>query len=609
MVATTYHAVRYQASVFEGLVSRAIVGDVDTGFAHGVRSIWTWVRGLVAASTKWAMDLKIRTSRAGWTWATNVNPAEMAERGGRWIRAMVAVKKEEAEEESGSKQDSEDPVLEDSDTNVGWKKWMKALNMMKRAQDWIRSNQVEVECTSKELIFATYQDLIAEASDPTLLDRAVASLSYRDWMQYGGGSADQLQKVYTRLMATDTSFRVQETINAQISRFSAWFSERRKEIEENREDRAERAGSPATEGDENLSEGEFEAKEEEEEEERRVIQLTAFLVKQRKDQISRWFNPTWENCTHILDLLSLPFDEFVAKCLCINNYNINLGDHRRIFFWSVFHCFELLRAHKRSDVTRILSHLEPFSALTSFVLAHIYEPFYDRVLKLIIGDRRTEVLRFLHEFLSTPRDWSNVEPDNASAAFLIAAGSPSHFPSDLNLSPIIAHIARHPSWWNWPKASDRLIAYLGQCDISTLSDLAGIHHFLQQCVHLELPPPPRISYFGTQCATQETRDAARTLLHQYEAFFTSNIPLPPSPPLPTSDEVISSDSRSSIMDLSLLSDSEYLDEASSPLSVHTLDDPGAPEITPLDLDPSESLPSSPSSSTGHHAIDMTDTER
>ncbi|KZT33802.1 hypothetical protein SISSUDRAFT_1065864 [Sistotremastrum suecicum HHB10207 ss-3] len=599
MIGTTYHAVRYEASVFEGLVSRAIVGDIDIGLAKGLKVTYGTLQNL---------------SSRGWSKIGGAVLMKVAKRGWEKIKRMVGSKGERTSDNIfGFGDASWYPLSEPSKPS----RWMRAKQGLRKGFgkgfEWMSTwrMRIKVNRDSLDELMNAYLELIADASDPILLERAAASFRYRDWvqLQHGDGMMDQLGKVYSRLMATDTSFRVRETVNAQISRFSAWIPKRRKQIEENRAWRAYH-DSQAREGDEyhmaRSKEWEEQARKEEEEE-RRATQLTKFLIRQRKDGISFLFNPMWENCADILDLISLPFDQFIAKCLCIHDHNTNLGDHRYIFFYSVHHCEILRGADKSDDVTRILSHVDLFSAVRSFVLADHYISWYDDVLKLIIGERRTEALRFLTEFLSTPRDWSTVDPTGVSSVFVIAAGSPPQSPSDLDLSPIIAHIGRHPSWENWLQASDTSIAHLGQCNISTMSDPAGVHHFLQQCVHLELPPPRSRPVSAPRCATQATHDAAQTLLHENEAFFISNILLPPSPPLSTSDEVISSDRRNSILDLSLLSDSEDLDETSSPRSTHILDDPGAPEITPLNLDPSESLPSSPSLSTGHHAIDMTDT--
>lgn len=491
MVGTTYHAVRYEASVFEGLVSRAIVGDIDVGLAKGLESGYGKIGELVSK---------------GWK---KIGGAALMERlVVRWktIRRSLGIMRE------GSRS-------ADNSSDNSW--WRRARESLPKAFDWMKICRIKVNRDSRDELMNAYLELIADASDPILLERAAASFCYGAWVQYGEGSMDQLEKVYSRLTATDTSFRVRETVNAQIARFSAWIPERRKQIEKNRGDRADQ-DRWAREGDQywiaRTTEREEEAKKEEEEE-ARAIQLTKFLLSQRKEYIHQHFTPTWENCGDILHLISLPFDKFVAKCVCINDHNINLGKHGSIFFWSVHHCNDLLDADRSDDVTRILSHVDLFSAVKSFVLAHGYDPEYDDVLELIIGDRRTEVLGFLAEFLSNPRDCSNVDPAFACAVFLIAAGSLPQFPSDFDLSPIIATVSRNPSWWTWREASDTLMAYLGQCDILALSNSAGVHHFLHQCVCLELSPPQWNTRGEIRRASPDTREAALILLHREPPLF------------------------------------------------------------------------------------------
>ncbi|KZT32343.1 hypothetical protein SISSUDRAFT_1067007 [Sistotremastrum suecicum HHB10207 ss-3] len=169
----------------------------------------------------------------------------------------------------------------------------------------------------------------------------------------------------------------------------------------------------------------------------------------------------------------------------------------------------------------ILSHVDLFSAVRSFVLAHGYYSSYQNVLKFIINDRGTEVLRFLNEFLTTPRDWSHVNPEGASAAFVIAAGFPPQFPSDLDISPIIAHIGRNQSRYNRREVSDASIAYLVECNISALSERTGVHEFLQHCVVPVFRDKDGVLYYNSE----ETRHSARTLLDQHQALFVA---LPPS---------------------------------------------------------------------------------
>ncbi|KZS86547.1 hypothetical protein SISNIDRAFT_491857 [Sistotremastrum niveocremeum HHB9708] len=583
MVGTTYHAVRYEASVFEGVVSRAIIGDIDLGLVKGLKSGYRQIRKSISR---------------GWRKIGGVALMERLKGGRKTTRQSLWIMREESRSTDKS-----------SDT-FSWRRRRRAAEALRKTFDWMKTFRIKVNRHSEDELMNAYYELLADTSDPILLERAAASFCYRDWVLYGEGSIDQLKKALDRLMATDTSFRVRETVNAQFSRFSTWIPVRRREIEEKREFRAY-ADRWAREGDEFFmarSKTREEEAKKDEEEERRTIQLTNFLLSQRKDKISPSFTPTWENCADILDLLSLPIDKFVAKCLCIDDHNNNLGKHHSIFHVSVEHCFRLLSANKFDDVTRIVSHVDLFPAVRSFVLAHSYDSRYDRVFRLIISDRRSDVLRFLTEFLSPPRDWSHVNPGNASSVFLIAAGFPPQFPSDLDLSPIIAHIARHPPWWNWREASEALIACLGQCNISTLSDPASVYYFLQQCVHLELSPPEWRPKDAIRRASSETRDAASILLHRHKAFFAPFIiPLPPSPPLTPSDNAISLNGHNSDLDFPLLSDSVDIPDAVPSLPIDTLDD-STTVITSVALD-RPGLPSSSSTSHAdiHHVINMTDT--
>ncbi|KZS86549.1 hypothetical protein SISNIDRAFT_491859 [Sistotremastrum niveocremeum HHB9708] len=590
MVATTYHAIRYEASIFEGLISKLVVGQAKTVHPESSGSIGRWLRSRAAKGRKWFAELKVDESlRSGWARVKTVKPGDVSRIQALMIRKMWTVFNGFARLVKGEK------VL----ANL-------KMNSMMKASHWIERNRAEVECESIDQLLLTYLDQIAEASDPSLLDRAVASLSYRDWVQHGDGSVERLQQVFRRLMATDTSFRVKETVSAQISRFSVWISERRDEIERNRRERAQQDGL-AREGSEfwiaRSREREAEAKQDEKQE-HRAIELTKFLLNQRTDRISRWLTPTWENYTDILNLLSLPFDNFMAKCICINDHHNNLGDHKKIFLASVDHCRDLLESKDHDDVTHILMHLDFSSAVKSFVLAATYFPFYNDILRLIVGDRTTEVLHILNEIFSTPRDWSGVDPSGASSVFLIAAGSSSQFSSDLDLSPIIAHLAQHPSWEKWRQASQTLMAYLVQSQLLTLSDPAGVHHFLRQCVLLRLAPPPNSSFREIRSATVETRETAVMLLDRYVAFVASSIPLPPSP-LSISDDIVTINSQDPDLDIPNLSDSDGSNEAAPSPSIYTVHDPLTPPPDPLVI-PSTPF-ASPSSAT-HHVINMTNPE-
>ncbi|KZT33799.1 hypothetical protein SISSUDRAFT_1053780 [Sistotremastrum suecicum HHB10207 ss-3] len=304
MIATTYHAVRYQGSVFEGLISKVISGDTDTGVVKVVAGGWTLVRSMLVKGKKWVAELNLRKSlKRCFTRVKGVALVDILQRARHSISALI-MKDGGADGLRWKKPD--------------WGKWMTALNFAGKMRQSIKSLRIEVQSESREKLLATYLDQISEASDPTLLERAVASLSYADWVQYGTGSIDQLEKVYSRLLSTDTSFRVKETVSAQVARFSTWLAMKRAEIETNRRVRTRRARKFSKKARFSLTRSkEIEERtkkeaEKENQEELRAIELTQFLIKQRDDRVSACFTPTKENYADILDLISLPFDRLIA---------------------------------------------------------------------------------------------------------------------------------------------------------------------------------------------------------------------------------------------------------------------------------------------------------
>ncbi|KZS88851.1 hypothetical protein SISNIDRAFT_489695 [Sistotremastrum niveocremeum HHB9708] len=477
MGGTTYHAVRYEASVFDGMVSKVIIALCREHQPPGQDQL-----GLRQGGGELEDTIKVV-------------------RIAKYLRGRV-----------GACELS--PYGEDMEVEDGMAEAFRRMGAGEARQPDHSSPAMDKAPLNPSRI------------EPGLLERAAASFSFSHWVQHGGGTVDDLWTVRTRLNATDTSFRVRETINAQIPRFRAWLAGRHKEIEDNRKERyaheerlRERGGFEL-----HLEALEDEAKKEDEEE-HRAIELTQFLLNQRTDRISGKFTPTRDNCAGILELIGLPFDVFVAKCLCVHDRDDHSGNHHDIFHASVNYC-EALRSRQSEGVTQILSHLDTFSAVRSFILDSQYLPWYDRVLDLIIDDRGIDVLFHLNQFVSQPRDWSTVDPAGLSSVFLLAAGSPAqlhNLPSETDLSPIIGHLARRPLSHNWRQASSVLITYLEARDFSTLSDLAGVHTFLQRCVDPAFLPDKDEGYQ----TSGETRDIAFALLYQHRA---QSIPLPPSPP-------------------------------------------------------------------------------
>ncbi|KZT39490.1 hypothetical protein SISSUDRAFT_1127995 [Sistotremastrum suecicum HHB10207 ss-3] len=511
MIATTYHAVRYEGSVFEGILSKTIVAvaahcapkELDETEEHS-NELWF---------------------KRGWQWLAQLQPIDPVRRA--WMRL--------GEFESKKLQAS----LADY-SKKGWasfQAWFGALSvsqLWRNTREWIGNPQVKVESESLEKLSATYLGLIAEASEPSLLERAVASLSYSTWVQYGhsNGSFNLVERAYDRLMATDTSIRVRETVNIQAARFAPWVRERRQQLRKDKKTRKDlkadvlfrqkyRADTAAS--SEAALKGIEEEAKEDAEEERRMVEVTKFLLDQRSHPIYRVFTPTETSCADILDLLALPFDECIANCLSVMESARRFENRERIFNNAVNYCNSLLESDQHSEATAILAHVDRLSIIRSLMQSSIYYPAYHTFLEFVAEDR-PELLNDVNKTVKARPDWSTAHPDGVFDVFIVLAGATSDLPYEIDRSPLIEHFYRYPSSTYWGRATDAMIAYLTQYDIATMSNHAAISIFLQCCTD-----PDFRDLDGWKCVTSdETRKAAQALLTEHEDLFGDASP-PRSP--------------------------------------------------------------------------------
>lgn len=299
----------------------------------------------------------------------------------------------------------------------------------------------------------TYFRLIAAASDPKLLDRVVPSFSYESWLLHGEESAHLLQGAYDRLVATDTSIRVRETIRAQFARFAAFC----------RGDNA----SPSRDG---AGHG-----------------LIEFLIGQcsfpMDCPLGVLFTTLGEDNADLRAISQLPAEECMAKVLCTYDQTGNLGDRTEIYSQTLSYCHDLLHEGKEADLTRILSHVDPTSVLRSYIRSSIvYIPCL--LTRFIARGRRPEILRELSPSLN---DSANLENVGVMAQVLddIVGGLPlgRRLPDDIDLSPLIESVYQSRDEVGSPLrgAKDAIMAYLDHCDISMLSKPRAIHKFLELC--------------------------------------------------------------------------------------------------------------------------------
>ncbi|KZS86546.1 hypothetical protein SISNIDRAFT_471705 [Sistotremastrum niveocremeum HHB9708] len=504
MIATTYHAVRYQGSVFEGMVSKAIIGEADLGLLKIV------TRGREAAGAMKRRLRKIKPRawlRYGWERLRTANLMDSLKTVMQWVRADV-IRKDRRPFVCWVK-------------HIAWRGLVRLVNTarsrVEKMKDWVQLNRIKVECDSAERLLGTYLDQIADASDPTLVERAAASFRYRDWVQYGSGSTDLLKKVIERLTATDMSIRARETVAVQLFRFQSWIVPRQEEIDTFREYEGWRITGVGQHA--RLKNWKEEAMQHDEEE-RRAIELTGLLIEQHTVGISQFFSPTKDNYRNILALISLPSDEFVAKCLCISDLNEDFGDHEKIHNWAMEHCGRLI-ARQTDDFTPILTHIDLIRTMRTLLRGKDSRGSlsYNDILPRIIGNRGIEVLAFLNQWLSENHSSFH------SAAFQCAFESAlrSHSNAELDISPAIAYMAQNVQLHYWAKAADALLAYLDHHDVTTLLDHSGIHLFLQQCVDADFVDQygNRLYYSrqGSDDIQESRRRSAQALLERYQTIF------------------------------------------------------------------------------------------
>ncbi|KZS88634.1 hypothetical protein SISNIDRAFT_489875 [Sistotremastrum niveocremeum HHB9708] len=354
---------------------------------------------------------------------------------------------------------------------IAWPLWLCALLV----DDW----RIDLDQGDREKLVGAFMDLIAEASDPKLLERAVGSFSYVEWFEDGEGTADQLAKTWNRLTATDTSIRVRETLRARMTQFVKDQNEKSKEI------------TP------------------------KQIQVLASVCPLADRFIAEVYYASFRaDNTDLRPLALLPLEECVARVLCSYNHEGKLGDRQTIFHLAEKHCHDLLEEGKGDDVTRILSHVNRLDLLKT----HIQFPYviYSDVVEFIVKDRKHEILRGINEFVKMV-DQSRLGPRSLSQVFLVLASPP---PTDIDLCPLIDYISRHPYNLTWKETSDTIIAYLTSFGVSQFSDSTAVLRFLEQCVD-----NPFLDVDNHLCFnSDDTRAHARDLLAELDHLIRLSSP-------------------------------------------------------------------------------------
>ncbi|KZS95506.1 hypothetical protein SISNIDRAFT_350913 [Sistotremastrum niveocremeum HHB9708] len=366
---------------------------------------------------------------------------------------------------------------------------------------WLWDWRVHVQCHNGKHLFNTYMQLISEANDPKLLDRAVQSFSYSAWLQYGESSTELLERAYTRLMASDTSVRVRETVKSQIYRLARfiekhpWYST---------EDTAPKL---------------------------QVDHFSTFIAKHYSCPDDLPAYATIISCHpynyDLMEVGTLPLAPCIAKIVCTYDQDAQIGERSHLFTEAVQYC-DRLAFVGNDEVSRILSHVEPVSFVRSLLRSRPTAFLDCRSVEFVMKGHETGILVGVNELFQNGAD---VNHQIIPYVLRYLFKDPSALVVGVDFSPLIAHIAQNPTWHGWESISDAVVPYVDQSDLSTFSNPAAIFNFLELCIALE---PRREDYTLIFLPTSPaTEDLARAILARHARH--DLIPLPPSTITPFSN--------------------------------------------------------------------------
>lgn len=342
--------------------------------------------------------------------------------------------------------------------------------------------------------------LVINTNDAEVLERAVPSFVIGEWCISGGDLLPVFLAVRERFLATDTSFRVKETVKKQLLDCREWSGWRdgwgwRDDLE----------GNAIT---------------------RFCRDQCKNLVDQSHDHHRQFFS-AWVFFASLdpdnKDLRGYGPDSYeksVARLLSSWDRDEKLGDRRDVFRSAVIECRYLLHDGRSVDVTRILSGRDRSSILRS-LLRNLHMDWSDikDVIAFITRGDEVLILGELAEFFSDLPDMKPVFGDLLVNEFLgcLIPLLPSTFtvPRSFDLTPTLTLFLRYQS--SIPsllRYSDTLIYFLDHGPFEQLSSLRPAYDFFQLC--LTLP-----SYGDLQ--NTKIRDRARFYLQPHWGLIRTSL--------------------------------------------------------------------------------------
>ncbi|KZS86793.1 hypothetical protein SISNIDRAFT_553455 [Sistotremastrum niveocremeum HHB9708] len=200
ILATTYHATIYENSPFESLLSSASI------------TAWAWINQVlkkVKAGSKKRKD-------SGQRWHLHqptISPLDRFQRRVQWTVGKLSRPPGPSRHESSRKAVE---VIGKIESEQREEEPLEAL-MTEKAED---NENVKA--------LKGYARLVINTNDTEVLERAVASFEITEWWKNGAELLPVFLAVRERFLATDTSFRVKETVTKRLSDCREWSGWRSK---------------------------------------------------------------------------------------------------------------------------------------------------------------------------------------------------------------------------------------------------------------------------------------------------------------------------------------------------------------------------------------------
>ncbi|KZT34991.1 hypothetical protein SISSUDRAFT_1064843 [Sistotremastrum suecicum HHB10207 ss-3] len=367
----------------------------------------------------------------------------------RWIRRRVQTRecgRTEANRETDEKDETEDTTdTEDLEDLIRWRK----------------------DDATNILALKTYAKLILNTNDAEVLDRAVPSFEYRQWHDARDSLLPVFYAVRERFLASDTSFRVKETVHKQLVYLKDWNGWKDQEGDW-------RSDMKANEFTRWCQAQCYELIYSSRGSRRDFFPPFAFLASLEEDNqdLRRWAFRSDEEC--------------IASILCTFDSDQELGDREDIVRRAIRSCDRLFSDGRTDDVAVILSHVDRTSVLRSLIRnPDMWWSQIRDLVAFIVKGNEVEILDEMAPFFSHLPEMGEVSDDDHPllvCEFLedIIRDSPFGFtpPASLDLSPILDLVHRNSLFQRYSKI---LIYYLGRGSLDDLSDLRPALRLWEYC--------------------------------------------------------------------------------------------------------------------------------